>query len=563
MNMKNTYRTLPAVIALLMLCTGIVIADATREQTFVLADKYGTADALPVDLFGYPIVTAKTLTIKLPATYDAGTAPLAVLWLKVDNVKAQKVAAISINGHPLETPIEVVGTTFGLSGQIRLNPTFLKPGANDLRVVFADNLNGATGGWTLLDVFIAIARRTAPVTKDNLPLGALYPYLKVPDVGTLAVYDSSLGPMTLKTSYGSVSGWRKNWVWKAEGDGKSVLTKCEQQSLSSASGGQTTPFGLAQMDNGELILLVSMTSFDGDRMVSTVSKDRGNTWSDWSVIPGGYGRPVMLAYLGGGNLAFGRDTRFLSSDYGRTWDERVLVPPAADSVIWGVEGNPLVDRDASGMTSRIAEIGYIYAPEEKLPFACDGYIRWSTDSGRTWADVQKPDAWHWKTTEGGVSDASLVRAKNGWLVAALRTEIQPDFYASSQKPWKFYQDTIEGTGISISKDDGKTWSPVNILFEAGECCTNLLAMPNGDILMTLVVRNDIRDTKDPEYRRGCEAMISKDNGLTWNTDSRTTLFKGDCGHASSIVLDDGRVLTAYANYLTNRIDMIRWSPDVK
>lgn len=66
-------------------------------------------------------------------------------------------------------------------------------------------------------------------------------------------------------------------------------------------------------------------------------------------------------------------------------------------------------------------------------------------------------------------------------------------------------------------------------------------------------------------------MISKDNGLTWNLDNRIILdeyefydgrkwFNGECGHLYSVLLDDGRVITAHANYLTKGASLIRWSP---
>jgi hypothetical protein len=35
-------------------------------------------------------------------------------------------------------------------------------------------------------------------------------------------------------------------------------------------------------------------------------------------------------------------------------------------------------------------------------------------------------------------------------------------------------DHYEGTGVSISKDDGRTWSPVNVLNDAGRLHANLL-----------------------------------------------------------------------------------------
>jgi len=40
-----------------------------------------------------------------------------------------------------------------------------------------------------------------------------------------------------------------------------------------------------------------------------------------------------------------------------------------------------------------------------------------------------------------------------------------------------HDDSLEGTAISISKDDGKTWSDMQILFDAGRHHANLQRLP--------------------------------------------------------------------------------------
>jgi hypothetical protein len=63
-------------------------------------------------------------------------------------------------------------------------------------------------------------------------------------------------------------------------------------------------------------------------------------------------------------------------------------------------------------------------------------------------------------------------------------------------------DSLEGTAISISRDNGKTWSEMPILFDAGRHHANLQRLPNGDLVCTLVVRDDIQDGKLVSHRRG-------------------------------------------------------------
>lgn len=99
-------------------------------------------------------------------------------------------------------------------------------------------------------------------------------------------------------------------------------------------------------------------------------------------------------------------------------------------------------------------------------------------------------------------EGGLVRAANGWIVAALRMDIEPRYFDHPQ-----CHDNLMGTAVSVSKDDGKTWSPIQKIFEAGRMHANLLRLPNGDLVMTVIKREDIRGGNLASYRRGCEAVV--------------------------------------------------------
>jgi hypothetical protein len=304
------------------------------------------------------------------------------------------------------------------------------------------------------------------------------------------------------------------------------------------------------------------------------------------VIPDAVGRPVMLTYLGKGDLTFQTDLveptmQYFSKDYGKSWTERQPLQLAANKGThldgktqpgyWGAEGNNLVDRDSKGMATRIAQVGWNYDPGSSHPVApANAYIRWSTDGGRTWIKENKPSTWPYQVEhEGkkyprGISEGSLVRAANGWIVAALRTDMHPRFMSDGI-------DNLEGTGVSLSKDDGATWSPVKVLYEAGRMHAHLLLPPNGDLVMTLIVRLDMgEDGLLASYRRGCEAIVSHDNGLTWDLGRKYVLDEfsspgflgkwsfGPCGHLCSALLDDGALLTCYTNYREKAACLIRW-----
>jgi hypothetical protein len=396
---------------------------------------------------------------------------------------------------------------------------------------------------------------------------------------------------------GDDPGWKPHVVKQGDGRGGWALHSGECRFLRKPGGRYTMPFGLAVMDNGEVILAASWhpgkdekpaTGIIPEKPVLASSRDRGDTWTDFALIPDGAGRPVMLTYLGKGDLTFQTDgvnpvTQYFSKDHGKTWTDRKALQAAVNKGThvdgksqpgyWGAEGNNLVDRDARGVATRVWQVGWNYDPGSSHPVApANGMLRWSEDGCRSWSKETLPGAWRFKVEhEGkthvrGVSEGSLVRAANGWLVAALRTDMPPRYFDTPGR-----EDSLEGTGVSISKDEGATWSPIRVLFDAGRHHAHLLRLANGDLVMTLIVRVDVQGGRPASYRRGCEAVVSHDNGLTWDLDHKYILdeyefsdgvqwFHGECGHLCTALLDDGSLLTCYGNYLSKGACLIRWRP---
>jgi len=120
------------------------------------------------------------------------------------------------------------------------------------------------------------------------------------------------------------------WTWQP----------AEFRFLHAAYVSSLAPFGMVQMDNGEVALLGMVRDEKSSRETACAafSSDGGSTWTDWHLVPDAFGRPMSLAYLGGGKLSFygPGNKRFFSFDYGRTWPEQIMVSPA-------VEGEPLFE----------------------------------------------------------------------------------------------------------------------------------------------------------------------------------------------------------------------------
>ena len=282
------------------------------------------------------------------------------------------------------------------------------------------------------------------------------------------------------------------------------------------------------------------------------SDDHGATWGEPRPLSGtresdlAAALGIGLTYLGAGRLTLHSKGRWFSSDYGATWEGPLPVPPACNGEPWHSWDPCLVDRDpATGEVALLAETGYNWGGEspEAMTAHQRAFIRFSTDVGRTWsADVAVPE-WY------GVSEVALLRAQNGDMVAACRTDMAREYAGEI--------DHYEGMGTCISKDDGRTWSPVIRLYDYGRHHPCLVLMPDGVLVMTYVVRLGYpRDANGfPQF--GVEAVVSRDHGVSWDLPQRYVLAAWSGNRvgenewwpssqaSSTVLLPDGSLLTAY------------------
>jgi len=320
------------------------------------------------------------------------------------------------------------------------------------------------------------------------------------------------------------------------------------------------------------------------------SDDRGRTWTppQWTHT-NDQGKPdsgvkTGLTYLGNGKLLYVYDTRsrWCSEDYGRIWKR---LPPAKER--FDVWDPVLVDRDVkTGRVVRLAEAAYRatgelswgkYRPEDKGVFD-QTYIRFSIDEGRSWGQTVKVPQWR------GVNEVALARAKNGDIVAACRTDLPKRFRAWFGR--RTGMDHYTGLAVSVSRDNGHTWSPLNRLYDWGRHHPSMVVMPKGDVVMSYVVRRGYVDTPEGFTQFGIEAVVSHDDGRTWDLDHRYILdcwaapikgensWSGGCQGTSSVLVPDGWILTAYGTgyrakyppsgrpgHPTPRdIGLVRWRP---
>jgi len=337
------------------------------------------------------------------------------------------------------------------------------------------------------------------------------------------------------------------------------------------------PYIIYMPEKNRLLMLVGCDY--PHRTFILTSDDRGASWTEPSAVDlEKAGMGTGLAYLGNGKVLFYSGTgaqggllvRWFSRDYGKTWGDTVPIAPTPEGKEWSIWDPPLIDRDPkTGKIIRLAETGYTALDVPKAQrdrgYIVQAYIRFSTDEGKTWSESIKVPQWE------GVTEVNLLRAGNGDLIAGCRTDI----------PLRMPTDTFDhyaGLALSISKDDGHTWSKVNILYDWGRHHPSLLLMPNGDIVMTYVVRLGYVDTKEGFRQFGVEAIVSHDHGRTWDFDHKYILHnwvsnqKGEDAWmpssqaTSSQLLPDGSIITAFGTGYRVKTDeqaprdvgLVRW-----
>lgn len=205
-------------------------------------------------------------------------------------------------------------------------------------------------------------------------------------------------------------------------------------------------------------------------------------------------------------------------------------------------------------------------------------LRISYDGGQTWPDEIQPPSWN-GASGVGVNEVALCRAANGTIVAACRV-VHPDYFGGKDDSQG--HNTIDhycGLGVSLSTDNGHTWSQIDVLYEYGRMHPSMVLMPDGALVMTYVVRmgalkpeHRLRDA-DGYSQWGVEAIVSRDNGATWDLRRRYVLAKwsgaSQAQSTSTVLLPDGSLLTAFGSgYLsqptkvdmapTHEVCLVRW-----
>jgi hypothetical protein len=352
--------------------------------------------------------------------------------------------------------------------------------------------------------------------------------------------------LVISISLPSAADWKPHVVQQVNGRGKRIKLKAEIQIVTEQMNEVTgVPYMVYLPDKDQVLMTFAYRSPHVAALLS--SSDHGATWSKmWFMRTDAAGNPALgfqtgLSYLGNGKVISG--TGYISEDYGATWPGYRPVPtcwPGKAFYGW----DPIyVDRDpATGKLNQLIVSDWRQV-DPAHEYTSNASIFFSTDEGQTWSPTQEVPEWT------DVNEVAFIRAKNGDLIAGCRTD----------NPARFKQDIDHycGLAVSISKDNGKTWSKLNRLYEWGRHHPSMVVMPNGDIVMSYVVRLGYNHTMDDYPQFGVEAIVSRDNGQTWDLDHKYILasWKGNrtgpnewwasSQATTTVLLPDGSLLTAY------------------
>ena len=211
-----------------------------------------------------------------------------------------------------------------------------------------------------------------------------------------------------------------------------------------------------------------------------------------------------------------------SKDSGKTWHERepfhtklLALNSPYGRIIQSSDGSLLMS--VYGMESGNYDKGSV------------SVIVRSVDGGDIWADES--------IIARGHNETSIAILDDGSLIAAARSD-------------KGYISVLH------SIDLGRTWSEPVKITEVNEHPADIIQLKSGKLLLTYGKRT---------RPMGCGALVSSDNGHTWDMDAQILLAGDgirnfDLGYPSTVQLNDGKIITAiyYASGSESSQDIHGW-----
>ncbi|MDO5553304.1 MAG: GDSL-type esterase/lipase family protein [Planctomycetia bacterium] len=361
------------------------------------------------------------------------------------------------------------------------------------------------------------------------------------------------------------NGFQDHEIIKLNGYANSEQYPAQFRLLSENWNAQVYVPGLTYLEDKNRVLLLMSTCGTNRRSLLMESDDLGQTWTkphfllNTERIPEVSG--IGITTLGGSKVFLYRGyNRALSNDYGETWQTVSKLDPPEGKPAWDLWDPPLVVRKENNTI--VYETGHYADVLDNGGYHSQAYIRWTI--GR---DGEFPDLTSWskpiKVPQWDyINEVFLAQAPDGNLVAACRTD---------NRTW--WLDQVSGLQTTVSSDGGQTWSEPFVVSEASGMHPDIVTLPDGRLVMTYAIRRGYPYNEYGFPRFRIEAVISNDNGKTWDLDGRYILMKYDSQIAgdldynaapqstATILLPNGQLMTAFGlGYSYHRdIALMLWS----
>lgn len=509
-------------------------------------------EAMPVDLYGMGVGVVKEISFRIERDLsEVGEVRLALV---VDDIDSASEAVITFNGLKLEIPQSIIGEETGPKGAghkgaIVLPLEKLKTGVNKVSFTFADNLGGSTGGYLILDAQLGL-----DVSEEVVDISRLRDV--IPDLP--AEHNTELYPKGL-TGFAGLNRQQIVMV-------KSVAAKRTQIG---PRGMYMT--AIAELKSGELLACCNYR-FEGStwRVKIFRSADKGQSWTAERGVCAIFGRQPRLTILKNGGVLLTTWNRhklyiYRSADGGVNWTATNLERPLRPC------RNILENKD--GSLSLLVSKGSYYNPKAA---ASKAWIYESRDHGASWSIKKEVSVW--QNPEPMFDEGSVIRLKNGRLVATGRVtgNVEVEGAPLNRKfveplPWMRPNSVSpsDKSGdhmvVSVSSDEGQSWSEPKALTGYGEVHGHLLELADGRVVCTYV---------SGHLPFGVYAIISEDGGQNWDRDNAIQLAVSQDSFTAwptSLQLGDRSVVTAYGitAYLEHEdtmttvdtvAEVVRWRP---
>ena len=348
---------------------------------------------------------------------------------------------------------------------------------------------------------------------------------------------------------------------------------------------------IAQLPNGSLLLVAfCFGPVDGvegymERAVFWRSTNGGKSWTDREERQDVHGREFALNVLHDGTILMpchllARDLSnrakytfsklFRSTDLGSTWSEIQIgpegFPPEANTA---TDWTTVQYRDRKNPDRWITRFGVSIQHGGEDAGKVVRFWK-STDSGATWDRTLHPDTDGWADVDGFFSQSTTYRTSKGTLLHPVRVDRTGPHWHIAGTPEKLKEergDNGDRMMLWRSTDNGDSWrrhGKDGRFGHYGEMYPRFLRLQDGRLLLTFTVRSNSTDG----YSLGLRAIISNDDGKSWNfRQDRLVLSSVNYGASgggfgNTVQLMDGTLVSCYSyrgkDGMTH-VETIRWS----